>query len=594
MKREKVGMVGVKEGLLIISLLVPAIGLAGSAAPWKINFKVSLEPGDTAGAGSAVPRLAPLHVPFSLPVSPGGSDFPVSGFHLSADSRQRPAGNEIANLPNSPFRAARAVSFKPRGRWGAAVLEFSLLHSYLTAKYWNRYRHWVEDWQWKPTWQDQKKRWFTTEAVRFDSNAFMVNSSHLFHGAINYNFSRTNRLSPLTSSLFTAAGSFLWEYFSEWREVFSVNDHFVTIAGGISLGEGLFQLGSYLRGRRGFHNRVLGFLFNPLQKLNTWLAGKSKEAPEAEYPEGYQDFRLFLGPMTEKSRPGAGSPSLFHAGFESRLIPVPGYGQPGSRKEKISRPLYSHTWARFDLGSSGSVERIEAGTRTIFAGHLRQSLRADASERLVGYTLIWGWSSGIDFYRDKNVAWYDSSLDTMSDPRFPRENPTAFTDKMVVVNLIGPEFRWSWFRPAWSAGLSIRGSPDFAMVNSLALNRYSALHDTSGIKTTLLSWGYYFAFGVTLAAEAWLDIAGIDLKARVAYHGFDSIEGLDRFQSLVHDDFNLVDTRLNWQVSAGFPIPRLPLRCGLVIEGNRRTGRIKGLEEKAGGIKIYYRIGLRI
>lgn len=93
--------------------------------------------------------------------------------------------------------------------------------AYSQTKYWLTYSDWQEDWRYRLTWDDQKRRIFGFNAWRYDSNCFGLNWSHTLAGTLYYNFSRTNNPSVFESFLFTTACSMYWEYVVEWRNVHS-------------------------------------------------------------------------------------------------------------------------------------------------------------------------------------------------------------------------------------------------------------------------------------------------------------------------------------------------------------------------------------
>ncbi|MCR4396222.1 MAG: DUF3943 domain-containing protein, partial [Candidatus Saccharicenans sp.] len=204
-----------------------------------------------------------------------------------------PADNNSPHFPLTMPEYARLAN--PRPRWGRAGLELAAMMSYSQARYWIRYSRFIEDWQYHLTWEDQRRRFFTTEALRFDSNAFYLNWTHAFAGMLYYEFARSNHLSWLQSTLFSVGGSLYWEYIVEWREIISINDNIMTAVGGISLGESWFQMGRYFINSKNPVGRLLSWL-NPFLKLNGWLDRKRPlPAYHYHFNPSSQDVYLFLG-----------------------------------------------------------------------------------------------------------------------------------------------------------------------------------------------------------------------------------------------------------------------------------------------------------
>ena len=179
----------------------------------------------------------------------------------------------------------------PQPHLGKAVLSFFTLMAYSQTRYWLEYSKFVEDWQYRFTWKDQSKRWFSLDAWRFDSNAFSTNWTHALSGALYYNMARTHHLKALPSALFAVAGAAYWELVAEWREVVSVNDLVVTSVGGIALGEAWYRLGKSLSTRRNPLLRTLGRVVHPM----LWLYdGDAVGSPGLMDGLGV-DFRLTAG-----------------------------------------------------------------------------------------------------------------------------------------------------------------------------------------------------------------------------------------------------------------------------------------------------------
>ncbi|MCJ7526260.1 MAG: DUF3943 domain-containing protein, partial [Candidatus Aminicenantes bacterium] len=164
---------------------------------------------------------------------------------------------------------------KPAMKVGRAFIEMGINMTVGTLNYWNKYAKFIEDWQFTLTWKDQKRKFFTSEGLRLDSNNLRLNWTHAWSGALYYNWARSNRLSPLASSLFSFGGSLIWEYFSEWREVASINDNIFTAIGGPAIGEPLFQIADHFRSRPGLANRILCLFTNPPLAINDFLDGKN-------------------------------------------------------------------------------------------------------------------------------------------------------------------------------------------------------------------------------------------------------------------------------------------------------------------------------
>src|SRR5512137_954361 len=160
---------------------------------------------------------------------------PGAGFSLAAPAPTEPASPSAVE--------PEAKTMRPHTR--RALIQLGILATYSTVRYWADYHRWIEDWQYELTCADQYRRFLTTEAIRFDSNNFITNWTHVFAGVLYYQFARTNGWTWERSFLASTAASAFYEYVSEWREVISINDMFNTSFGAYELGEPIFQITDY-------------------------------------------------------------------------------------------------------------------------------------------------------------------------------------------------------------------------------------------------------------------------------------------------------------------------------------------------------------
>ena len=89
--------------------------------------------------------------------------------------------------------ALKQAEAKPVAKAGRAFIEMGINLAISTVNYWIKYTKFLEDWQFTMTWKDQKRKFFTTEGLRLDSNKFQTNWTHAWSGALYYNWARSNR-----------------------------------------------------------------------------------------------------------------------------------------------------------------------------------------------------------------------------------------------------------------------------------------------------------------------------------------------------------------------------------------------------------------
>ncbi len=473
---------------------------------------------------------------------------------------------------------------------GIALFEVSINIAISAANYWQEYTHFLEDWQFTLNWKDQKRKFFTSEGLRLDSNNFRLNWTHGGSGALYYNWGRTNGLSSAESSLFSLCGSLFWEYFAEWREISSINDHIFTSFGGIDSGEALFQVANHFRHRPGLANRVAELLFNPLMVFNDLLDGP-RRAPRVPLAD-WHDFRLSLGgrrgdvPMDLVRSPGESA-----LGLDMRLVLAPGYGNAGTGQGYFRHTMDNEVHFHISSSSHG-VEEFSIATRSVLFGWWWQRVHEDGKGGRHGRYLWLGGVSGWDMFQKRAIAPYDGNDLGETGQWFPIPQPAHFTDKGSTVHLFGPAFALTQYAGAFTGRLDLQATLDFGMINSLAYNVYSADHDVWGVKSTLHNWGYYYSLGYSLGGRFDLQYKGWRAEAGVHYQRFHSIQGHDRFQKDIIDDSPLRDSRLVYTAGLSAAIPRTPLFLSLKLEGIDRRGRFHEVSVRGYETRFYYQVGV--
>ena len=378
-----------------------------------------------------------------------------------AAARPRSATPEPQSKPadSQPGQEAKKKEDK---RLGRALLEGGSFLTLSAANYWRRYSAFVEDWQFELNWHDQRRKFFTSEGTSLDSNNYRLNWTHAGAGAIYYSIARTNRLSTAESFLFAAGGSLIWEYVAEWREISSINDHIFTSAGGLAIGEPMFQIGSFFRNRPGAANRILTLLSNPILALNDALDG-SKRPARVPVDEDH-DFRFSLGGQSGALTADNRRPARSAFTLDMRVVTLPGYGAVGDGRGYTGRTLDSDV--RFDLHTEGgSVAEFMIRTRSTLFGWWWKRVGRDERGRRRGYDLWLGGGTAWDVWQKTPIVPYDGNDLGMTYRWFEREQPTRYADKVSSVHLPGPTFCLTRYDGPVRTRLDFQATVDFGMVN---------------------------------------------------------------------------------------------------------------------------------
>jgi hypothetical protein len=511
------------------------------------------------GLGAAVPAAAGATPSFVL--APRGEGPALS-----------PAAGPARQAPSEPAGPGADPGLAKDYR--RALLEMGAMAVVATIRYWTLYHTWIEDWQYELTFDDQFRRFLTTEAIRFDSNAFAVNWTHVIGGGIYYQFARTNRLSWPEAVLGCFINSGIYEYISEWREVISINDTFLTTFAGYSVGEPWFQLSEYFHHHGAWPFKVLAFM-NPINELNHWL-DRGKPVSRHYRTPGWTGMELTAG-WRRSSETGRGAADALHIGLETRIVHVPEYGRPGAFKKTFKDTTLSEMAFDAVIRSrrpgdtdlvEGGWEEVDFTSRTVGLASYRQ----DIDETGRGHVLSIGLGSALTFLRKRPVYYDSRSYRAYLDPLPP--TPTGFRDKLAVAHLAGPVVDWTRFGKGSKVRAVADAYVDFGMVSAFAFNAYSAAHAIDGMKATLDYYGYTYAYGASVSGRVDAEWGRFSLRALASGHIWRSWGGRDRVQADVTNDLNALDTRTRFLVRAGWRVPALPVRASVSFESIGRRGRL--------------------
>ncbi len=489
-------------------------------------------------------------------------------------------GREVQLVYRPPATAQSAPS--PQGQ--RALLEFSTVLLYENIRYWVA-AGFVEDWQFELTGEDQKRRLLELEGVRFDSNGFKTNWTHAPAGGVYYSLGRANNLGVKDSFLLSTFASLYWELIVEWREVVSVNDMFMSVFGGLSIGEPWYQLSRYLITRPGPVARTLGFI-HPVLGLHALLDPASRPLPtDRQTLPGYGVY-LSLGAASVDSHYASDTGGFATVGLRSRLALAPGFTAPGSESRRGWEVLSSTL--NLSAGLDGeTVREFDVFSRAVFYGQLERRVREDGR----GSASILGFGSAFTLLRKAPVTDYDAGkVKVLPGADLHLEEPRDFRDKYSIVHLFGPVYEGYWRGAALGVTWALEAYPDFAIVNAYALNDYSADRDIAGVKTTLLYDGYYYGYGASIKARVEVSAGPVTIGTAAALHYHESIEGLDRFEDKLAGDVHAADTWFRVDANLGVPIPGTPLAVEASAGWSSRRGAIRDTVSR--GTESRYSVGV--
>ena len=549
------------------------------------------------GRGAAVAGLIVLLAAASAtPLRASACPEMPAAFSLAPRPPDTPARWTIAPVPASPSasvlfasdgsaglrgtRPAAGSGSRATGKRLRAWLEQLAFSVATTVNYWTG-DSFPEDRDFAIDAESQFSRVFLLDGLRFDSNQFSLNWSHVLAGATYYQFGRTNGQTWFYSWLMSVAGSTWWEIVGEPKEVISINDQIITGLGGFATGEPWYRIGHFLCHQRGFLPRALGFL-NPAVKINHWL-DRRDPAAETYVPPGWHEMRLFAG--ARRIAAGGLAPATdVYFGFEARLLDLPEYGRPGAVRRAVDEPFISEI--SFDMAARGGrAEETRFATRTVTWGRHVQRIAANGD----GYSLTVGLGSSFELFKKRPVAEYDAHpVPVRTDlTKLLLDEPRRFTDKLALLHVAGPVVDLTLFRRGFRLRATVEASLDFGLVNALALNDYSLGHDIAGLKTTVFYYGYYYGLGGSVSAAARLEWGGLRLRALASSGAWSSFDYLDRFAAAITNNARLEDGRRRLLLGAAWRLPGTALEAFAEVEEVRRRGRLAEVAARGRETKLY-------
>jgi hypothetical protein len=401
-----------------------------------------------------------------------------------------------------------------------------------------------------------RQRFTRIDRHRFDDNGFRMNHvNHAVAGRGYYGIARAGNLSAREAVLFTALGSSIWEYLIEVREVVSLNDQVVTIGAGSVLGEALYQHQNFLLDRPDLGSRnaaaawILGFPF-ALPGLLARPEGRSATPARVDGRSMTRELTVSHSSQYTGPRDGAGGLQIRIASSVRKVPPVAPSGwststitgipvsrlslqvSPGESRTDIFSAVSPLLWSLTDMheGDDGSLRgfRLLLGPSWSF----RMSTRTDAIEDRAAVTTLLGMAKELEVRNGLLVA-------------------------------------------AWASHASF----DFTAIQAHALPAYMEDRSLDGAKA-VLKHGYYYGYGGSLESRAELGTSRFGIEAEGFALGAHSIQGLDRWQKDVVDDFSLSDARMSWKVGGVLKIrPQIDLT--LARRGRSYAGRAKEIEVRS-------------
>jgi hypothetical protein len=422
--------------------------------------------------------------------------------------------------------------------------------------YWSNKDFNAVDWEYGFDWESYRQKLVTFEAVKFDSNEFETNSmAHPFAGAWYHLGARASGYNMYESFLFGFGSSLVWEYVGEFKEKVSINDIVITPVAGAVLGESIHKLSQFFLTSKNNHvNTVVGSLVDPVATFNNLFINRRPEESKNLDDLGFNaDFFYNLEFYYGQEMNGGKQ----YVGFDTRLVDLKGYNDKGRFSKTYGQATETELDLRAVIGDDG-IHTIKIFSKAALMGYAKQNITEVNGEKN-GYSVLVGLSSA--YAHNEN------------------EYPNGYIDKMGVINIIGTTIEVNAFVNGFHVRYNLDAYGDFTQINSVAVNQLEASgYELEQTKAVLQHKRYYFAYGATINNEAEISYKRLSLRADHTYQFANSIQGLDRYQEDIQDDFALTDHRSTLNVEADLRLFRfLSLSTG--IEQHNAWGTAKGASE---------------
>lgn len=471
---------------------------------------------------------------------------------------QRDVAEELAPIEESPRDL----------HWGRLAVEAAALFGIMEIHYWRKKEESRFDFEYVADWRNVKERFWTFEAWKLDDNFFNTNGwRHSAQGTLNYLFARSNGFSSIQSYVVSLALSATWELFGEFKEEVSLNDLIMTPRSGAVAGEALWQLGAFfLRGRPTLFNEIAGNTLTVGRGLfDRWDGKRTYHSPNTNSlgfdTDLYHRFAVWI--VGGSQHESGSSKGIVRLGLDTEVILIPGFDRPGRGSRLRTAPSFTqiHVEATRD---ENEIADFRARARAAVTVWNKKNIAPNGD----GWNLLYGLSSAYEYGSHASNA---------------RESART-RDRVAIAHLLGPTFDIVIRRSALTFRAIADVYANWGLLRNHAMDAHLAQFPDEEVRSTITRDNYYHALGLTGATS--LRLAYGPLSTGLAYQRdhFKSVQGIDRHQADLVDDYPLYDQRGEGRVwlRYDFCVARdLSVELELAFERRDRSGQVKDTHTEA-------------
>jgi hypothetical protein len=473
--------------------------------------------------------------------------------------------------PTAIEDATDTVSGGKRDRvWWRMLAGNGALLTVMEVKYWMDKEVNQFDFEYEADWRNVRERFGTLEAWRFDDNFFNTNGwRHTAQGGMGYLFARSNGFTSLESYVVSLAQSGAWEIIGEYKEEISVNDLVMTPRSGFVVGEASWQLGVFLlRSESTWVNEVLGNVFTFGAGVNNRWDGKRRKRADAFDPLGLDatvDHRFTVTALggVQSLSDSDEREAIVRTQLATDLRMIPYFRRPGRFSRIYTAPAFTEASVSWTAAERAVVDFTAYARAAVTTWHKKDI----STETGRGYNLLLGLASAYEY----------------SFHRAPSYDTDRTRDRLGIVNIVGPSADLSLYhgRLVIRAVLDIYG--DMAVVRNHAIDAYRAANPGATVRSTIDRDNYHHAYGVTAMSRLELGYRGLRVAVAAQHDRLRSIQGLDRHQEDIVDDYPLDDARTVGSLSATYrlAVRALGIELGGAVESRDRSGQVKDVSQSS-------------
>lgn len=364
--------------------------------------------------------------------------------------------------------------------------------------YWDTQDQQEVDWT-RPSWIDK----LTLRAVRFDTNPFHVNAiRHPLAGIGDYQIARSNGFGVLASTLFAYAAGAVWEFGIEHYEDPSLNDLIMNGAGGLAIGEPLYQIGQLWRGGElSVSDRIRTAVFSPFAATqDLWRMHRRWHRRRA-----WRELAFVAGLVSHRLDDGA-SRGEVAIGLDFDVVRHPGFVVPGAHDGWIA----PGAWSRIALGMR--FGDLDAGSQPVAtAFRSRTAIAGTYTQDDAGDGCLLALGTAFTYRRDRLArAW----------------------DHVAIGHLLGPQLQLSRRDGQVELRWDLAAYGDFGMIDAHVFGPVSPLPRPPPYLSTLQVEGYYSAAGASIEARLRAERGAWHADLELTGHRLWSLDFADRAKQI--------------------------------------------------------------